>query len=76
MRLRACRILSARYLTENMESRGQVSAAAGIATASPFLDLELVSFVTRIPPLMLLDGGRLKGLYRSSMRGLIPEDVR
>jgi asparagine synthase (glutamine-hydrolysing) len=77
VRLRARHpILAARYIADLVEGQGQISAATGIATASPFLDQELVSFMTRIPPLMLIDGGRLKGLYRRAMRGLVPEDVR
>ena len=77
VRLRARHpMLAARYVGDLVDGQGQVSAATGIATASPFLDQELVSFVTRIPPLMLIDGGRLKGLYRRAMHGLIPEDVR
>ncbi len=69
------RILAARYLQSVMEVQAQVTAATGLATASPFLDRELVSFVTRIPPTMLLHGGRLKGLYRLAMRGLVPDQI-
>ena len=63
-------------LHEVATMRVQFEAASGLRRVDPFLDPELLDFVASIPPLALLHGNRLRGLFRECARTLIPESVR
>jgi asparagine synthase (glutamine-hydrolysing) len=51
----------------------KMSMAHGLEQRVPFLDLELLRFVERIPARLRVHRMRRKWLYRRSMRGLVPE---
>jgi hypothetical protein len=63
-------------LNEVATMRVQFEVASGIARADPFLDPRLLAFVACVPPLALLHENRMRGLFRESARGLVPESVR
>jgi asparagine synthase (glutamine-hydrolysing) len=56
--------------------RHQQCVAAGIERYDPFMDLQLSDFVTSLPPEWLLHGGVCRGLFRETLRGLVPESFR
>jgi asparagine synthase (glutamine-hydrolysing) len=58
------------------ETRGQMEAASGLTQIDPLLDDELVSLVASVPQQLLLFGDRSRGLYRHSLREMVPESVR
>jgi asparagine synthase (glutamine-hydrolysing) len=51
----------------------KMSMAVGLEHRVPFLDLELMSFVERIPAAQRMRFGVRKSLYRRAMRGLVPD---
>jgi asparagine synthase (glutamine-hydrolysing) len=48
---------------------------AGCRVRFPLLDERLVEFAARIPAPVLLDGGRLRGFYKSAMTGFLPGEI-
>lgn len=66
---------SAQY-THVARLRAQFEQATGVMRRDPFLDVELLRFVSAIPNDRLLHGGWVRGLFRSAMRGLLPDEVR
>jgi len=50
--------------------------AAGVPAHHPFLDLDLIEFVLRLPPEYGFDQHFSRPLLRRAMRGLVPEEVR
>lgn len=50
----------------------KTSMAAGLEQRVPFLDVELMAFVERIPARMRLRGLKRKSLYRRAVAGLVP----
>jgi asparagine synthase (glutamine-hydrolysing) len=50
----------------------KMSMAHGLEQRVPFLDLELLRYVERVPARMRVHRTRRKWLYRRSMRGLVP----
>ena len=50
--------------------------AAGVAPRHPFLDLELIELVLRIPPELAFDPVFTRPLLREAMAGLVPDEVR
>ena len=73
---RYARFVTLPYLMEVIDMRAQLHAGLGIARADPLLDDELIEFVSRLPPSLLLHGGRMRGLFRTAMQGLVPDSVR
>ena len=53
----------------------KTSMAWGLEQRVPFLDLELMRFVERLPGSLRLRRMRRKWLYRRAMRGLVPESA-
>ena len=53
----------------------KMSMAHGLEHRVPFLDVELMRFVERIPARVRMRHAPRKWLYRKSMRGLVPESV-
>ncbi len=49
---------------------------AGVAAQHPFLDLDLIETVLRLPPEHGFDPNLTRPLLRNAMRGLVPEPVR
>jgi asparagine synthase (glutamine-hydrolysing) len=53
----------------------KMSMAAGLEHRVPFLDLELMRFIERIPGRVRVRWGVRKWLYRRAARGLVPPEV-
>ena len=49
---------------------------AGIRFAQPLMDAAVLDFVAALEPYELAHNGRLRGLLRESVRGLVPDSVR
>ncbi len=58
------------------EVRVLFEAETACAAADPYLDEELVRFVAALPPEMMFYGGRLRGLFRHALKGLVVDRVR
>jgi asparagine synthase (glutamine-hydrolysing) len=58
------------------DARGQAEVAGGCTRIEPFLDDDLVEFLLSVPPDTFFHEGWLRGLFRHSMRGVIPDEVR
>jgi asparagine synthase (glutamine-hydrolysing) len=52
-----------------------MSMAVALEQRVPFLDVELMRFVERLPGRLRVRRGRRKWLYRQALRGLVPDDV-
>lgn len=52
------------------------AAMAGLDRRHPFADLDLISFVHRLPPELAFDPHFNRPLLRDSMAGLIPDEIR
>jgi asparagine synthase (glutamine-hydrolysing) len=50
--------------------------AAGMPARHPFLDLDLIELVLRLPPEHGFDAGFTRPLLRRAMRGSVPDEVR
>jgi asparagine synthetase B (glutamine-hydrolysing) len=66
------------YLDHALSSFDQEDAyergrRAGVEYAHPYLDPDLVSFLFRVPPAMLMQGGREKGLVRDTIARRFPD---
>ncbi len=53
----------------------KTSMASSLEQRVPFLDVELMRFVERVPARMRLRGLRRKWLYRRALRGLVPQEA-
>src|SRR6185436_7008665 len=64
------------FLPDNLLVYGdKMSMAWGLEQRVPFLDLELMRFVERIPAHLRVRRMRRKWLYKRSMRSLLPEPI-
>lgn len=54
----------------------RMAAAAGVAAAYPFYDLQLVQFCLSLPSRHKLNHGQPRYVLRQAMRGILPEAVR
>jgi asparagine synthase (glutamine-hydrolysing) len=63
-------------MDEAAEERGQHDISFGIPRLDPYLDADLVEFMTTVPSSMVFHGHRMRGLYRLAMRGVLPESLR
>lgn len=52
------------------------AAMAGLDRRHPFADLDLISFVHRLPPELAFDRRFNRPLLRSSVAGLVPDEIR
>lgn len=53
----------------------RMSMAHSLEVRVPLLDHEFVEFVATIPPELNLKGGSGKGVFKSAMRGILPDEV-
>jgi len=53
----------------------KLGMAASVEVRVPFLDNELVDFVSCLPPHLKLNGSRGKYLFRQAMRGILPDSI-
>ena len=66
--------LDHRLVSMEMEENFENARRTGTRTLSPFLDADLVHFLYRVPPDLLLDrGGRTKGLVRENLARRLPD---
>lgn len=74
------RLIQARLwgLTSGFAIAWNASAASafGLAAGAPFLDRDLVSFLMSVPGEVVTSGGRIRGLHRDAMVGVLPESIR
>ena len=57
----------------DLEEQFQFGLRAGVRFAHPFVDADLVELLCRIPPPLLNDRGRTKGLVRRTLANRLPE---
>ena len=50
-------------------------ALAGVRVSYPMLHPEVVDMSTRVPPALMMPGGKLRDFYKRSMRGFLPDAV-
>ena len=53
----------------------RTSMAASVESRVPLLDHRIVEFMARIPPNIKFTGGRMKHLFKTSMRNVVPQQV-
>lgn len=78
-RTTAARIASlahASYLLESADMRGRLEATTGCLRLDPLFDDALLRAVATVPPAAFFAGGRLRGLFRLALAGLVPDAVR
>jgi asparagine synthase (glutamine-hydrolysing) len=63
-------------MMEGADGVGQTEAAWGIPYVMPYLDPRFIELVASLPPDQLFEGGRMRGLFRMAMRGLLPDSLR
>lgn len=64
------------YLQESVLAKvDRASMMNGLEVRAPFLDIEVVDFVRRIPSSLRLRGGTGKYLLRCAARGIVPDSV-
>lgn len=64
------------YLQDDILAKvDRASMAHSLEVRAPFLDIELVDFVRRLPLRYKLDGSRTKSLLRTAATDLIPADI-
>jgi asparagine synthase (glutamine-hydrolysing) len=63
-------------MMEGADGVGQTEAAWGTPYVSPYLDPRFIELVASLPPEHLFAGGRMRGLFRVAMEGLLPDSLR
>jgi len=64
------------YLQESVLAKvDRASMMNGLEVRAPFLDIDVVNFVRRVPANLRLHGGTTKYLLKEAARGLIPEGI-
>ncbi len=64
------------YLQDDILAKvDRTSMAHSLEVRAPFLDIELVDFVRRLPTNWKLRRGRTKALLKSALAPLLPEDI-
>lgn len=53
----------------------RTSMAASVESRVPLLDHRIVEFMARIPPNIKFTGGRMKHLFKTAMRNVVPQQV-
>jgi asparagine synthase (glutamine-hydrolysing) len=69
-------LATASYLADIVDNDARVEVAGGCITSAPYLDEDLVQFVSGLPPQMLFAHHTHRGLLREVMRGAVPDAVR
>jgi asparagine synthase (glutamine-hydrolysing) len=73
---RFARLARSQFALQYCILRRQEEAISGFDRREPFLDEEFLRVVANVPPLALLRGHWLRGLLRSAMGDLLPDEVR
>ncbi|MGO9604651.1 MAG: asparagine synthetase B family protein [Candidatus Binataceae bacterium] len=63
------------YFVHCMEWQTRVGALHGLEMALPFLDREVIQFLTNIPGEIQAHEGRPRNLMRGAMRGIVPDAI-
>jgi asparagine synthase (glutamine-hydrolysing) len=63
-------------MMEGADGVGQTEAAWGTPYVTPYLDPRFIELVASLPPAHLFAGGRMRGLFRVAMEGLLPDSLR
>ena len=58
-----------------LEKVDRATMAASLEVRVPFLDQDLVDYVVALPRKIKMLGGQKKGLLRSALRGVVPDEV-
>ena len=69
-------IAHARHMSIGLEMTNHAASRSGLEMVYPFADRDLVAFIMAIPGDILTWKGTFKGLFRESMRGILPEAIR
>jgi hypothetical protein len=73
----ACyQFVASAHRLNSIEDSNKMAAACGMVSAHPFLDRDLIEFMMAIPGEIATWRGVAKGLFRESMRGVLPETIR
>lgn len=67
------KVLDHQVITADRESDFEMGRRAGVELMHPYWDPDLVSFLYRVPPELLLRGGREKGLVRGTIARRFPD---
>lgn len=70
-----CTYLRSRIYRLKMDLRNKVGAMDGVLPSYPYLDREVLSFLTAIPGEMMTQNGVPKALLREAMRGTMPDSI-
>jgi asparagine synthase (glutamine-hydrolysing) len=63
-------------LLDDADARGQQECETRLPRIDVYLDAEMVDFLASVPPKLFFHDHRVRGLYRSAMRGLLPNSLR
>jgi len=64
------------YLQESVLAKvDRASMMNGLEVRAPFLDIDVVNFVRRVPAHLRLNGGTTKYLLKEAARGMIPDSI-
>ncbi len=64
------------YLCDNILAKiDRASMLVSLETRAPFLDIDLVDFVRRVPHQFKLRGGETKFLLKRALRGIVPDTI-
>jgi asparagine synthase (glutamine-hydrolysing) len=64
------------FLTElNLTYSDKLSSAASVEVRVPFLDSEVVDFMSHVPPDMKLHGFKSKYIFRRAVEGIVPRKI-
>ncbi len=75
-RLRALQGLCFEYFMTNLQERAaDMCGVAGLTVLTPYCDDRLVQYVYNVPWVMKRMGGQEKGLLRTAMQDLLPEEL-
>jgi asparagine synthase (glutamine-hydrolysing) len=63
-------------LLDDADARGQQECATKLPRVDVYLDAELVEFMASVPAGLFFHEHRVRGLYRSAMKGMLPDSLR
>ncbi|MHC4082979.1 MAG: asparagine synthase (glutamine-hydrolyzing), partial [Planctomycetota bacterium] len=73
---RDCRVFAGTYLADGVLTKvDRATMACSLEARSPLLDVELVKLADAIPGRLKVRSGRLKHVFRTALRGLVPDDL-
>ena len=73
---RDAHVFAATYLAEGVLTKvDRATMACSLETRSPLLDVELVELAASIPSRLKVSRGRLKHIFKATLRGTVPADL-